>query len=284
MLSLVPVFRLCLGDSDFLLVSESFFGQWFVGLTFFVIGVRGMCEGSGWVPRGYFLSFRRLGILLLFSFSVSRGFFFFFLFEGCLIPISFMILSGGTRPERIQAVGYMVLYTVLGGAFHLMAVTLLYVWRGRTTFCTVDQLGRGVMGFMWGTCLFFCFFVKCPLYGVHFWLPKAHVEASTTGSMLLAAVMLKLGVYGVFRFSSVALIKEGWGVVWQTLGLGGGVLASIISLRQPDLKSVIAYASVAHMSLAVSAVLMFTPGGRFAALTLRVAHGLRSRGLFFWAG
>lgn len=159
----------------------------------------------------YFRAVGALIIVMLFSFAVGTGFQFYFLFEVCLVPIRFMILMGGVRPERVAAIFYMVVYTVVGGALHLFGMVGVRKWMGTTRFLVTDLIIPTSLGGLWAVLLFLAFFVKCPLYGVHLWLPKAHVEASTSGSMVLAAVILKLGVYGIFRFRALLVRPQEWG-------------------------------------------------------------------------
>lgn len=126
------------------------------------------------------------------------------------------------------------------------------------------------------------FLVKFPVYVVHYWLPKAHVEASVGGSMLLAGVLLKLGAYGVFLFSSLASIEVSIYLVFYRLG--GGVLASVVCFRIKDVKSLIAYSSVAHISLVVFGLFCGREAGMMGAFIMCIAHGFVSSGLFFLAG
>lgn len=125
------------------------------------------------------------------------------------------------------------------------------------------------------------FLVKIPLYGVHLWLPKAHVEAPVAGSMVLAAVLLKLGGYGIIRLLPMLepLTKE-LSYPFIILALWGIIITGSICLRQTDLKSLIAYSSVSHMGLVVGAILIQTPLGLAGATILIIAHGLTSSALF----
>lgn len=125
------------------------------------------------------------------------------------------------------------------------------------------------------------FLVKIPLYGIHLWLPKAHVEAPVAGSIILAAVLLKLGGYGIMRIVVVLdpLTKE-LAYPFIVLALWGVIITGTICLRQTDLKSLIAYSSVGHMGLVVAGILIQTPWGFAGALILMIAHGLTSSALF----
>ena len=284
MVLLVPLFRVLGGPLETSLLGETPYGRWFVALTLWVGSLGLLVDFS--LSRGgrYYRAVGGLLMIMLLSFSVSGGFQFYFLFEVCLIPIRFIILVGGVRPERVAAIFYMVVYTVVGGAFHLIGLVGVRKWMGTTRFLVRDRVVPTSLGVQWFALLFFAFFVKCPLYGVHLWLPKAHVEASTSGSIILAAVILKLGVYGIFRFRALLARPQEWGSLWQGVGVVGGVVARLMAMRSPDLKRVVAYSSVAHMSLCVAAAATGTVVGILGAFLLGVAHGLSSRGLFAWVG
>lgn len=136
------------------------------------------------------------------------------------------------------------------------------------------------------TCFFLAFAVKMPLFPVHIWLPEAHVEAPTAGSMLLASLLLKLGGYGFLRFSLTFLAGATTTItsIVTVLAIGGVVYGSLSTLRQVDLKRIIAYSSVSHMNLVVLGILAFNQEGLEGATYLMVAHGLVSSALFFCIG
>nr|YP_003354960.1 NADH dehydrogenase subunit 4 [Quadrula quadrula]ACQ91013.1 NADH dehydrogenase subunit 4 [Quadrula quadrula] len=223
-----------------------------------------------------------LTLVLVFCFSVSSLLSFYMLFEFSLIPILLIILGWGYQPERLQAGKYMMLYTVSASLPLLVLIVLLLVESG-SVFWGFSYSGFGYSGLL-VVCACLAFLVKLPAYGFHLWLPKAHVEAPVAGSMILAGVLLKLGGYGLVRvfyvfglFSSLVI-----SVVF-CLSLGGGVIASMICFAQSDVKALVAYSSVGHMSLVLGGVYSNTDWGWFGCLLMMIAHGLCSSGFIFLA-
>lgn len=150
----------------------------------------------------YFLIF---GLLL--SFCSANGVLFFMSFESCLVPAVFLIICWGHTRERLEAAMYMAVYARAGGRVHMVGLVILDLYWGSTSFLLGVPVGLfsgdPFLSFMLWWCLILPFLVKSPCYGFHLWLPKAHVEAPTGGSMMLAAVILKLGIYGVCRYSFI---------------------------------------------------------------------------------
>nr|YP_010157222.1 NADH dehydrogenase subunit 4 [Hemigymnus melapterus]QRG01357.1 NADH dehydrogenase subunit 4 [Hemigymnus melapterus] len=222
---------------------------------------------------------------LILAFSATELIMFYVMFEATLIPTLFLITRWGNQTERLNAGTYFLFYTLAGSLPLLVALLLMNSSAGSLSMLTLQYIQPPVYtnwadSFWWAACLL-AFLVKMPLYGVHLWLPKAHVEAPIAGSMILAAVLLKLGGYGMMRILVVLnpLTKD-HSYPFIVLALWGVVMTGSICLRQTDLKSLIAYSSVGHMGLVVAGILTQTPWGFTGALVLMIAHGLTSSALF----
>nr|BAX77945.1 NADH dehydrogenase subunit 4 [Homonota fasciata] len=218
---------------------------------------------------------------LILTFTANSLLMFYILFEATLIPTLVLITRWGGQPERLLAGTYFLFYTLLGSLPLLIATLLLHRTMNHTTLYLLTlapELNSSPL--MWFACLM-AFMVKMPLYGIHLWLPKAHVEAPVAGSMILAAVLLKLGGYGIIRLAPLLMPNTQIMLFpFIALALWGMIMTSLICLRQPDLKSIIAYSSVSHMGLVVAATLIQTPWSISGAMTLMIAHGLTSSLLF----
>nr|UQJ75269.1 NADH dehydrogenase subunit 4 [Pterotermes occidentis] len=219
-----------------------------------------------------------LVLMLICTFSSINLFSFYLFFESSLIPTVFIILGWGYQPERLQAGIYLLFYTLLASLPMLVGIFYVYDVLCSTSFFLLFGVGF-LNGFLY-FCLIFAFLVSMPMFLVHLWLPSAHVEAPVSGSMILAGVLLKLGGYGLLRVSPVLLNFFSLGFIWVSVGLVGGFLVSLICMRQTDLKSLIAYSSVAHMGIVIGGIMTMNYWGVCGSFTLMIAHGLCSSGLF----
>nr|QUO98655.1 NADH dehydrogenase subunit 4 [Oryzias uwai] len=235
--------------------------------------------------RTYIALLVSLQIFLIMAFGATEMIMFYIMFEATLIPTLIIITRWGNQTERLSAGIYFLFYTLAGSLPLLVALLLLQNSTGSLSFLTAQffqplNLESSGDKIWWAGCIV-AFLVKMPLYGAHLWLPKAHVEAPIAGSMILAAVLLKLGGYGLMRVIIILdpLTKE-LSYPFIVLALWGVIMTGSICLRQTDLKSLIAYSSVSHMGLVAAGILIQTPWGFTGALILMIAHGLTSSALF----
>nr|YP_008993047.1 NADH dehydrogenase subunit 4 [Zebrias quagga]AFB71230.1 NADH dehydrogenase subunit 4 [Zebrias quagga] len=235
--------------------------------------------------RTYIFLLSSLQFFLILAFSATEMIMFFMMFEATLIPTLMIITRWGNQTERLNAGTYFLFYTLAGSLPLLIALLTLQKTLGSMSLLILPYFQLDLPDLytntIWWTACLLAFLVKMPLYGVHLWLPKAHVEAPIAGSMVLAAILLKLGGYGMMRVMTMLspLTKE-LSYPFIILALWGVIMTGSVCLRQTDLKSLIAYSSVSHMGLVAGGILTQTPWGFSGALILMIAHGLTSSALF----
>nr|YP_010166314.1 NADH dehydrogenase subunit 4 [Gymnotus sylvius]QRV60401.1 NADH dehydrogenase subunit 4 [Gymnotus sylvius] len=235
--------------------------------------------------RTYISLLASLQAFLIMAFGASDIIMFYIMFEATLIPTLIIITRWGNQNERLNAGIYFLFYTLAGSLPLLVALLILQQDTGTLSMLILQYLEPYTFNsygnkFWWMACLI-AFLVKTPLYGTHLWLPKAHVEAPIAGSMILAAILLKLGGYGLMRMTIVlGPPTEDTAYPFIILAMWGMIMTGSTCLRQTDLKSLIAYSSVSHMGLVTAGILIQTPWSFTGAIVLMIAHGLVSSALF----
>src|SRR3954462_10030787 len=301
-LSLILVWRFDAGNADFQFVEKA---PWLANAITYHMGVDGIslpfvilttalmpfCILASWKSvtlrvREYMMAFLILETLMVGTFCALDLVLFYLFFEGGLIPM-FLIIGVWGGPRRVYASFKFFLYTLLGSVLMLLAIMALYWNAGTTDIPTLmhTAVPRGLQKWAW-LAFFASFAVKMPMWPVHTWLPDAHVEAPTAGSVILAAILLKMGGYGFLRFS-LPMFPDA-SVTFAPLVFALSVVAiiytSLVALVQEDMKKLIAYSSVAHMGFVTMGIFAVTTQGVAGGIFQMISHGLVSGALFLCVG
>lgn len=250
-----------------------------------------ICIGASWtaiekrVPE-YMAAFLITEVLMIGTFAAQDIFLFYMFFEAGLIPM-FLIIGIWGGANRIYASYKFFLYTLLGSLLMLIAMMYMTITAGTTSIpqLMAYDFPAHVQTWLW-LAFFASFAVKMPMWPVHTWLPDAHVQAPTAGSVILAGVLLKLGGYGFLRFSIPMFPEASAQMIWLVFGLScvAVVVTSLIALVQSDMKKLIAYSSVAHMAIVTLGLFTFNRQGIEGAMMVMLGHGLVSGALFLCVG
>ena len=260
----------------------------FVILTTFLMP---LCILASWEAiedrvKEYMIAFLLLETLMIGVFCALDIVLFYLFFEGGLIPM-FLIIGVWGGPRRVYASFKFFLYTLLGSVLMLLAIMMMYWHSGTTDIPTLmtTSFPAGMQWWLW-IALFASFAVKMPMWPVHTWLPDAHVEAPTAGSVILAAILLKMGGYGFLRFSvpMFPLASQELAPFVFVLSVVAIIYTSLVALAQEDLKKLIAYSSVAHMGYVTMGIFTFTNQGVDGAIFQMLSHGIVSAALFLCVG
>nr|APX39295.1 NADH dehydrogenase subunit 4 [Longitarsus aeneus] len=251
-------------------------------LSFWICSLMILASSKIFKSNNYFQFFifviSMLMISLYMTFSSLNFFIFYLFFEISLIPTLILIIGWGYQPERLEAGIYLLFYTLLMSLPMMIMIFYLYNLANSLIFFLLELNFSSIFMYL---CMNMVFFIKIPMFFLHLWLPKAHVEAPVSGSMILAGIMLKLGGYGLLRMMILfKLFNNSLNIFFIIISLMGGFIISMVCIRQSDMKSLIAYSSVSHMGLVLAGIMTLNYWGINGALGMMLAHGLCSSGLF----
>ena len=235
----------------------------------------------------YLICFFLIEYFLLNSFLTFDIFFFFVYFESTVIPMFLIIIFWGSRHRKIKASFYLLMYAIFSSIFFILAVIIIWSNTGSLNIVVLKYFywDYNLQLILWFF-IFLTFSAKIPIFPFYIWLPEAHVEASTTGSVILASLILKLGSYGIIRILIPVFYYSSkfFSPLINSLSFLGVFYCSLIAIRQIDIKKIIAYSSIVHMNYIVIGLFSFNFFSYIGGIFMMLAHGITSSALFFLAG
>ena len=237
--------------------------------------------------KEYLICILMIELLLLLVFSVLDLLLFYVFFEAILIPMFLLIGIWGSRERKLRAAYLLFFYTLFGSVLMLLGILYIYHITGNLNleYLLTQEFTFNEQYWLW-LAFFLSFASKIPMFPFHIWLPEAHVEAPTVGSVLLAGILLKLGVFGFLRFS-LSLFPEAsfyFSPLVYVLSISGVIYASFSAIRQTDFKRIIAYSSVSHMNLVTMGIFSFNTIGLEGSIIQSLSHGFVASAMFFMIG
>jgi len=277
----VYIFKNLIYRSMRLFFGHEFYSLWLFILRVWIIGLIIIRLEN--ISKLKILVFINLLLILILFFSVIDLLMFYFLFEVRLIPTFFLIVYWGINPERLRASYYLIIYILLVSFPLLLYIFKIYIYRMTLKFDLIKVI---IVNYDFGVWEFFIiftsFFIKIPIYIIHIWLPKAHVEAPVYGSIILAGILLKMGRYGIIRLVEI-FFKTIVNYRYLIFGVRiiGRLLIRLRCLVQTDIKRLVAYSSVVHINLILCSLFTLIKLGILRSYIIIVSHGLCSSGLFY---
>nr|YP_010411516.1 NADH dehydrogenase subunit 4 [Euurobracon yokahamae]UJJ81891.1 NADH dehydrogenase subunit 4 [Euurobracon yokahamae] len=251
-------------------------------LNFWIISLSMLSKKKILKNNKFIQIFILLMMLISLTFLSTNLMIFYIFFEMSLIPITLIIMGWGLQIDRIQASMYMLFYTLFGSLPLLIMIIYIFYNKFSLSIMILKMNYLNLNNLFYFLMINLAFFIKMPMYLTHLWLPKAHVEAPIMGSMILAGTMLKLGSYGLYRLMNIIpYIYINFSKYMILINLLGSLICSLICMNQSDMKIIIAYSSIVHMSIMLAGMMSMSNSSFKGSILMMISHGLCSSCMFF---